>query len=228
MTKMTPKLPHGASGIEFGDFVIEFCKDKVVALAKNRDEHYTLHAGQASGILDVHRSWRGVDGIERHQTVFAMQRSDLPALLAQLYPLTIGMFRLFRRLRIGWLHWHNIAIVRGLDPTSDADIAAITRRRPGRKRIVIDEDQLQANIIIPEYLDEIWNFPDGAFSLFRRGRKIGVGIKTTDQSGYAYLYWFKLHDVSKLCGEFQHRFVAVARKYAIPKERYKDYGVLEP
>lgn len=57
---MTPKpsLPHGATGIEVGNFVIELRSDKVVVLAKDRGEHYTLHAGQKSGILDVHRTWR--------------------------------------------------------------------------------------------------------------------------------------------------------------------------
>lgn len=70
MTAKTFSLPHGASGVEVGDFVINFCSDKVVALAKYGDTHYTLHAGHASGVLDLHRTWRDPDGTERHQTVF--------------------------------------------------------------------------------------------------------------------------------------------------------------
>jgi hypothetical protein len=229
---MTPKpsfsLPHGASGIEFGDFVIEFRNDKVVALAKDRGEHYTLHAGHASGILDIHRTWRDPDGTERHQTVFAMRHADLSAFLADLSPLTSGMFRLFRRLRPGWLYRNNIGVVRGLDPLTDEDMAAVTRRRPGRKRIVVDEDKLRANMRIPEYLDEIWDFPDGAFSLMAGGRRIGVGIKATDRTGRARLYWFKPRDVSKFFRAFEDRFIATALKYAIPREKYKEYGVLEP
>jgi len=225
---MPSQLPHGASGVEFGDFVIEFRKDKVVALAKNRDEHYTLHAGQASGILDLHRTWREADGTERHQTVFALHRSDLPTVLAELSPMATGILRLFRPLRVGWLHWNNIGVVRGLVPTTDADIAAITRKRPGKKRVIIDEDTLRANIVIPEYLAEMWDFPDGAFSLFKRGRQIGVGIKATDPAGHVHLYWFKLRDVAKLFAEFENHFLTAVSRYAIPKERYKDYGVLEP
>jgi hypothetical protein len=57
MTAKTSSLPHGASGVEVGDFVINFCSDKVVALAKYGDTHYTLHAGHASGVLDLHRTW---------------------------------------------------------------------------------------------------------------------------------------------------------------------------
>jgi hypothetical protein len=227
MTAKTFSLPHGASGVEVGDFVINFCSDKVVALAKYGDTHYTLHAGHASGVLDLHRTWRDPDGTERHQTVFAMRRSDLHGLLADLSSVTIGIFRLLRRLRLGWLHRNNIGIVWGLDPTSDQEIAAVTRRRRGKK-LVVDEDKLRDNTRVPEYFDEIWDFPDGAFSLLRRGRKIGVGIKATDQTGYVHLYWFKLRDISRLFGEFQDHVVAAASQYAIPKERYKDYRVLEP
>jgi hypothetical protein len=227
---MTPKpsLPHGATGIEVGNFVIEFRSDKVVVLAKDRGEHYTLHAGHKSGILDVHRTWRAPDGTERHQTVFAMRHADLPAFLNEFASMPAGMVRLLRRLRPGWLYRHGIGIVRGLEPFNDEDIAAITRRRPGRKRIVVDEGKLRANIRIPEYLDEIWDFPDGAFSLMAGGRRVGVGIKATDRAGRVRLYWFKPRDVSRFFCACEDRFIATALKYAIPKEKYKEYGVLEP
>ena len=227
---MTPKptLPHGATGIEIGNFVIEFRCDKVVVLAKDRGEHYTLHAGHESGILDFHRTWRDPDGSERHQTVFAMRHSDLPAFLNEFASMTTGMVRLLRRLRPGWLYRHGIGIVRGLEPLSDEDIAAVTRRRPGRKRILVDEDKLQANVQIPEYLDEVWDFPDGAFSLFDGGRRIGIGIKATDRGGFVHLFWFKPRDVTRLFRSFEDRFLATAQKYAIPRENYRDYGVLEP
>ena len=101
---MTPKpsLPHGATGIEVGNFVIEFRSDKVVVLAKDRGEHYTLHAGHKSGILDVHRTWRAPDGTERHQTVFAMRHADLPAFLNEFASMPAGMVRLLRRLQ-AWM-----------------------------------------------------------------------------------------------------------------------------
>ena len=142
--------------------------------------------------------------------------------------MSMGILQLLRPLRVGWLHWNNIGIVRGLDPITDADIDAITRKRPGRKRVVIDEDKARVNIVIPEYLGEIWDFPDGAFSLLKRGRKIGVGVKATDATGYVHLYWFKLRDIIRLFGGFEEHFLAAASKYAIPKEKYHEYGVLEP
>jgi len=69
--------------------------------------------------------------------------------------------------------------------------------------------------------------PDGAFCLVHRGRKIGIGIKATDHLGHTRLYWFKLRDVSRFFAEFQDRLVVTASKYAIPKERYSDYGIFQ-
>jgi hypothetical protein len=225
---MSPKpfsLPHGASGIEIGDLVIQSGKDKLVVFAKGRGEHYTLQPGHASGVLDIHRTRESLSGNERHQTVFAMRRADLADFLNDLVPMTTGMLRLVRRLRLGWLYRNDIGIVMGLEPVTDEDMVAITRRK--RKRVVINEDQLRNNIQIPEYLEDIWDVPDVAFSLVHRGRKIGIGIKATDLMGHTRLYWFKLRDVSRFFAGFQDRVVATASKYAIPKERWPDYGILQ-
>jgi hypothetical protein len=228
MSRKSFPLPHGATGIEIGSFVIEFRDDKIIALAKDTGEHYTFHAGGASGALDIHRTWREADGTERHQTVFAMRHADMPAFLNDLASMTTGMLRLLRRLRLGWLYRHGIGVVQGLDPMAESEMAAVTRRKPRRKRIVMDEDKLEANLRIPEYLDEIWDLPDGAFSLFDGGRKIGVGIKATDRLGCARLYWFKLRDASRFFKSSEAKFLATALKYAIPREEYKGYGILEP
>lgn len=178
-------------------------------------------------MLDIHRTWRDADGIERHQTVFAMRHADLFAFLNDLASMTTGMFRLLRRLRPGWLYRHSISVVRGLDPVTKQEMAAVTRRKPGRKRIVVDEEKFQANLQIPEYLNEIWDFPDGAFSLFDGGRRIGIGIKATDRTGFARFYWFKLRDVSRFFKSCEGLFLATAIKYAIPPEKYEEYRCLE-
>jgi hypothetical protein len=173
MPKTFP-FPHGATGIEVGDFVLQVAAGKIVALAKDRGEHYTLHFGEASGVLDLHRTWKDEGGIIRHKTVFAMLHADIPAVLNELAPTVPNIFRLHRKLRVGWMHRHGIGIVRGLEPLTDADIEAVTRKRPGRKRIVVDEEKVKANLFIPEYLDDVWDMTDGAFSLLRGSKRIGI------------------------------------------------------
>src|ERR1700694_3686062 len=120
---MTPKssfqLPHGATGIEIGNFVIEFRDDKILAIAKDTAEHYTFHAGGTSGAIDIYRTWREADGTICHHTVFAMRHANIPSCLNDLTSMTSGMLRLFRRLRAGWLYRHGIGVVRGLDPVTE-------------------------------------------------------------------------------------------------------------
>jgi hypothetical protein len=225
---MPALLPDGATGIEFGDFAIEFRGNKVIVLAKAAAEHYTLQFGRQSGVLDVHRTWTDTDGTPRHQTIFAIRHEDLAMLLNELVPPTATMFHLCRRLRIGWLKRHNIGIVKGLEPMTATEIAAVTHKRPGRKRLVIDTDKLSANVFAPEYLDEVWDFPDGAFSLFAGNRRIGIGMKATDKRGRVRLYWFRLRDLSRFSRTMQDRLFEAASRYAIPPGKYTEYDMLEP
>jgi len=76
-------LPHGARGFELEGLAIEFCGDKLLWIDRNRAEHYTMHMGSSSGVLDVHRTWTDADGLH-HQTVFAIKLSELPKALEDL------------------------------------------------------------------------------------------------------------------------------------------------
>jgi hypothetical protein len=136
-------LPHGAKGIEGEGFAISLSDDKIVFISRSRPEslpaevaekekHYTLHAGPASGVLDLHETTLDADGQEQHRTLFALRRDDLPAILGEFAPMLPELFDLIRPLRLGWLHHNNIGIARGVNPVSDEDIAAVTRKRSGR------------------------------------------------------------------------------------------------
>lgn len=220
-------LPHGATGIEFGDFVIEFREDKVVALAKGTGEHYTLHLGPNSGVLDVHRTGTDAEGNQHHHTVFAMRHADIPPFLNELRPMLGDIFRLIRKLRLGWLNRHGIGIVRGPEGLSDEELAAVTRKAQRRKRIVFDDEKIRNNLRIPEYRDDLWDFPDGPFSLFSDARRIGIGFKVTDRSGWARLFWIKSADVNRFGRAAQSHLLAAAMKHAIPPQEYGRYGILE-
>src|ERR1017187_3077933 len=145
-------LPHGATGIEGDDFAIEFRGDKVVFVAKSAGpaKHYTLEAGFKTGVIDLHETQDVPDGQERHRTLFAMRRDELAALLSVASPMIPELLSLVRPLRLGWLKHRNIGIARGLEPVSDADIAAVTRKR--RKRLTLDADLYEKNVFVPEYL----------------------------------------------------------------------------
>src|ERR1035438_8108771 len=136
MSNERAMLPQGARGIEIEDLVMEVGKDKIVMLRKSAGDHYTLQAGHQSGIIDLHRTWRDANGEEHHETLFAMRRDDLSTLLNAFASWPQDLLRLLRPLRVGWLHRHGISIVHGLVPTTDGEVAAVTRKR--HRRLVVD------------------------------------------------------------------------------------------
>jgi hypothetical protein len=129
----------------------------------------------------------------QHRTLFAMRREDIPPALELLRPLLSELLSLLRPLRLGWLKHRDIGIARGIDLISDLDIAAATRKRKGR--LAIDPQLYEAHIFVPEFLEEIYDFPNGTFALFRRQRRIGVGFKATRADGDVCLSWVKLSDL---------------------------------
>jgi len=225
MTTVVPfKIPHGAVGFDLVDTAIEFRGDKMIFVSKTCADHYTVQLDTPSGVLDIHRTWKDESGREQHRTVFAMHRADVPKLIRELTPVTMGLLSL-RRLRLGWLARNDIAVVRGLEMTSVEEIAKVTRKAR-RKRLVLDEANLRAQLQIPEYLEEVWDFPDGAFSLLQRGHRIGIGIKLTDQFGEARLYWMKFRGLMGRSRVAWDQIFKAAMRYAIPPEKYGAYGFL--
>jgi hypothetical protein len=218
-------LPHGAKDIEGEDFAIELRGDKIVFVPKAAGAglHYTLHAGMRSGILDLHETQYEANEQKRHCTLFAMRRDDLAALLDEAAPMLPEFFRLLRPLRLGWLKHRHISIARGIDPVSDDDIAAVTRKR--RRRLTVDAELYRQNVFVPEFLEEVYDFPDGNFSLFHRGRQIGIGFKKTYTDGDVRLFWMKLSDLKSFGNDWQEKIGGALARLAIPPECYAESGV---
>jgi len=222
-----PTLPHGARGIEADNFAFQFGTDKVVFVPRSAEngEHYTFQAGSVSGVLDLHETQMVSGRSERHRTLFAMRRDDMAAALGAMMPLLSELLGLLRPLRLGWLKHRNIGIARGVDLISDEDIAAATRKRRGR--LTIDAQLYVRNIFVPEFLEDIYDFPNGNFALLCRGRKIGIGFKTTLANGDVRLSWIKLTDLTRLGNRWQAKMLNALEGFAIPPEHYADFPHLQ-
>ncbi len=216
-------LPHGAKGIEGDDFAIEFRADKIVFVPKavGNAAHYTLHMGANSGVIDLHET--GGNG-ETHRTLLAVRKDDLLGLLQKMGPIVPELLGLLRPLRLGWLKHRNIGIARGIEPVADAEIVAVTRKR--KKRLVLDPELYRQNIACPEFLEDVYDFPDGNFTLLHKGRAIGMGFKKTDAQGDIRLFWIKRRDLFRFAHYWQQRLIEPLQRMAIPPERYADYPFL--
>jgi hypothetical protein len=225
-------LPHNAKGIEGEGFAVAFGDDKVVFIAKpSRDDeegealkHYTIHAGLDSGVIDLHETIVSADGQKHYRTIFALRKDDFPALFQELAPMLHDLVGLIRRLRPGWMKHRNIGIARGVEPVSDADITAVTRKR--KRRLSLDADLYQRNVFVPDYLEEVYEFPDGNFTLFHRGRNIGMGFKQTDAEGMVRLFWIKRRDLMRFSHDWQEKVITAFRRISIPPEHYAKYPFL--
>lgn len=229
-------LPHGAKGIETEDFAMALGADKLVFILKSRavgqparretEIHYTLQGGARSGVLDLHETRTAPDGQKSHQTLFALRTGDLPHLLQQLAPMVIDLLGLVRPLRLGWMARSGIGVARGVDPISDLDLAAVTRKR--KRRLNPDPFLYEQNIFVPKYLDQVYEFPDGQFTLFDERRKIGFGFKATDETGHIRLFWIKRRDILRFGNTWQRKIIDALRAAAIPPEQYTNYPFLCP
>jgi hypothetical protein len=220
-------LPNGAKGIEGEGFAFQVGRDKVIFVPKSagRGAHYTFQTNPASGVIDLHETVIDPDGQERHRTLFAYA-DHLPTVLGELAPMASAFFRLMRPLRLGWLKHRHIGIARGVDPLSDADVAATTTKRRGR--LSVDPKLYEQNIYVPEYLEEIYDFPDGNFSLHHGGRQIGIGFKKTERDGRVHLFWIKDRDLTRCANAWRPKVAAAFTRIAIPPERYPEYAFLRP
>lgn len=219
-------IPHGAKGIESDEFVVHFGADKFIFAPKfTGGRHYTLHAGPNSGVIDMHETPQaGVPGQRR--TLFAIQTQALPPILADFVSTLRELLALIRPLRVGWMCCHGVGIARGIDPVSDEDIAAVPRKRKGR--LALDPEAYRRNICVPEYLKDIYGFPDGNFALFRGSRQIGIGFKRTAADSRIRLFWIKRRDLTRFGQKWQAKVVDALIGAAIPRERYGEYPFLRP
>jgi hypothetical protein len=219
-------LPHAAKGIESDDFAIEFRGDKIIFVSKGSDppRHFTLQTGIKSGIIDLHETTDAPNRDEPHRTLFAMRREDLAALLGVGAPMLAALVNLIRPLNLGWLHHRHIAIARGLEPVNDSDIAAVTRRR--KKRLTLDAKLYEKNVFFPEYLEGVYDFEDGSFSLVHDGQPIGIGFKKTAADGFVHLFWVKRRDLIRLFSQWQPAFEAALARVTIPPHLYHEHPFL--
>jgi hypothetical protein len=218
----------GVRGVKLGDTSVVFAKDKIVVSTPNPTEHYTLHLGSHSGVLDVHRTWEDEHG-QRRETLFAIRHADLPNILNECGSYATEIQRILLPFPYTALAAGHYRVV-SLFPTTPRDIAEVTTKT--HRNLAFCEDRLRAYSRFADNIEDlICDFPDGAFALLdaRQWRMPVIGVGTKSTSGqFVRLWWCSISDALRVCSSFQQRLLESARKHAIKPETYGEYSFLTP
>jgi hypothetical protein len=178
--------------IDFGSALAIFANEKVVMSRKGDADHFTLHCGPISKILDIHRT-RTVGGLPAHETLFAITHEKLAEVMEEIAPALLEAFiEAIRPFDPNKLETTSIIAFTGLSPSGEA-LAKIVTRRKGR--LLIDPKKMQAGIRRVNSASEMCDLPDGeTFTIFSgarkdRRRKLGSGFMFTDERGRRRAAW---------------------------------------
>jgi len=193
-------LPQGAKGIDLGDGVLMFAKDKIVLSAKGKPEHITVHFGPHSGVVDVHKTTSAADGSRTHQRLYSIPHGNLAALFEEFAPTGFKFLtRVVRPLDLDTLIRRHLSVVVGL-LTTGPELEAVTGVR--HQKLVVDAKKLAARARAPEFLEELYDLKDDEFfTVFsvqkrRAPRIVGHGFPLTDSRGDRHLFWVQTRQLS--------------------------------
>jgi len=180
-------------GVDLGDLLMLFAKDKLVMSAKGAHDHLTLHFGPKSKVLDLHKTYTTTDGSRSHQTLFKITHENLQRLLEELaVPLLEGLMSTTRPLTPSYMHERRYGAIVGPLPTQANLARAIEVRR---RRLTINDEKLAAEYRVPRYIDELYDLADGKIfvlvSYANRGkpRRVGFGFPVTGKRRRPRLIW---------------------------------------
>jgi hypothetical protein len=207
----------GVKGVDLGEAILVFARDKIVLAAKQSTEHLTLHLGANSRVLDIHRTRILQDGSKQHTTLFSISHSQLAAMLDELVAPVMNSFtRCFRPMPLGFLSTPLVSAVIGLHSAGPA-LSAITKVH--RRRLSIDRDRLARQVRVPESLSELFHLQSGEiFTLFsclrgHKPRKIGFGFPVRHRRAQPRLVWVRERRLSEMTKAVGLLLSDAARRY---------------
>lgn len=93
--------------------------EKIILKLDTKTEHYTLHLGMKSKVLDIHKAIEGKDNVKTYETLFKLEHFAIGRILVELKGLipAIEMFFLSNRVNPGFLRRYDF-IIQPLDEKS--------------------------------------------------------------------------------------------------------------
>ncbi len=196
-------INDGVNSLETPFFKLHFSRDgKVVMIPRDPsiNYHITLHPGWKSGYLDIHKKIERPGGEPQYETLFKISHEELAAkfesvssrLLPKLLP---ELTKLYRPITFGWLHHRGYGLAAGRYP----QVSQLRKAGAGEgKRLNITPEVMGRLIIMPDYLDDILDLEDTAFSIMKlrhgQWREVGLLLKHRRPDGAYSLFWIRQND----------------------------------
>jgi hypothetical protein len=179
--------PPQAKGIDAGDLRFVWGQDKIIFATKNRAEHFTVHFGPDSKVLDVHRTLEGPRGSTSHETLFSITHEKLVAIFSEIaHPL----FRVLSGIAVPFppslLRRPDVTAIVGI-PLSLEQFVSVSRMH--KRRLAADPAKVRSRLWVAQSFDELQTIGDGEFFtvLSRRRNKqprhIGNGFAVSMEGG---------------------------------------------
>jgi hypothetical protein len=182
---------------------------KVIVKLGEGDVHYTLHPGTFSGTVDVHKSdERFPEGdARRYETLKTFKKAAISRALSGIGPDPIIEFwRLWRRLRLGWMVRRRLGIGPRL-PSDGLGVDAISVKR-GPSGC---DDALASWMKPPEFYDEVLDSPDTAYLLFDSKKPssalYGVMFTYRGRDGFVRMRWVRSRDLRRWVTKWEPVFL---------------------
>jgi hypothetical protein len=157
------EIKFNGSDFPFSGMTIKFLRSrKILVVPDGSGFHFTLHPGNTSGNIDIHRTDERLSqgDAARYETLVTVSREDI---VEKVQRLGTGHVRklptLLRPIRIGWMAHRRLGVV-GL-PT-EAEVNKVSTIRLTLDPVV-DTQLLRSWMRTPEFLEEILELPNETF-----------------------------------------------------------------
>lgn len=211
----------GARGFDLGFAVLVVARDKLVISVKGMPEHFTVHLGPKSGVVDIHRTMQSADSPQpRYTTLYKIRHQDFESMMQALTPAVKAILKdVVRPLRLRWMRQRKATAIVGVPPSESVArrLMAKHQGKIGLDRCLV-ADYWRSSVWLPNELEDLYRLGDGVLFtvIARRGRvfrKLGVGFVVRDRAGQPWLKWVSDQKVQLAFAEITRLLDAAVARY---------------
>lgn len=200
--------------LETPKITLKFLRDRKVLL-KFSDEHFhfTLHPGQFSGSLDLHKTNELLPKTDpsKYETLAVLPTRELIQRLASFGPVLLADFLgLWRPLRLGWMIRRGLAIGARFPSAIQLQTVDGISIRQGP---VSPNDPIATWMRPPEYYQDVLQEPNVGYLLYDPKKKsshpYGVLVTYVGRYDSVHMIWARTRDLNRWSKHWERTFLAI-------------------